>query len=247
MTDFPIPLDNLISYVHSFNPDGGPLDNLADAMAVSSRLDDEADALLGHFVDRARRSGASWTEIGSRMGVSKQAARKRFVPRWDGSDPIPEGQLYSRFTPRSRNTLLAAGRIAEQAGAQQIDAKQLAAGLLSEPDGLAARIIHGTGLGDEQLYAALELTPAPPKLSETMRDLYRLRFDEDAKAALRGTLTAVLRLGHNYVGTEHLLLGILFADGPAAHTLTSVGLTVEVVERALAAELARVQADRPAG
>lgn len=40
-----------------------------------------ADHLLGHFVDQARRSVASWTDIGKCMGVTKQAAQKRFVPK----------------------------------------------------------------------------------------------------------------------------------------------------------------------
>lgn len=145
--------------MRSLNPDVGPLGNLADAVTVSARLDEQSDSLLGHFVDQARRSGASWTQIGSNMGVSKQAARKRFVPRWDGSDPIPEGQLLSRLTLRSRNTLVTAGRIAEHAGAPVIDAAHLAVALLSEPDGLAATIIHGAGLSDEQVYAAFDLVP----------------------------------------------------------------------------------------
>ena len=70
MTDFPVPLDNLIAYVKALHPDRGPLDNVADAMAVSAQLDEQADALIGYFVDQARRSGASWSQIGSSMGVS---------------------------------------------------------------------------------------------------------------------------------------------------------------------------------
>jgi hypothetical protein len=53
---------------------------VSDAFAVSARLDEQSDALLGYFVDQARRSGASWSQIGGAMGVSKQAAQKRFVP-----------------------------------------------------------------------------------------------------------------------------------------------------------------------
>src|ERR1700730_14414302 len=109
---FPVPLDNLISYVKTLHPDGGPLDNVADAFTVSAQLDEQSDALIGHFVDQARHSGASWSQIGASMGVSKQAAQKRFVPRWDDSDPISEGQLFSRFTLRARNVLAMAQAIA---------------------------------------------------------------------------------------------------------------------------------------
>jgi len=45
---FPIPLDNLISYVRSLHPSGDPLEHLNDAVQVSARLDEQADALIGH-------------------------------------------------------------------------------------------------------------------------------------------------------------------------------------------------------
>src|SRR6476661_1913107 len=109
MAEFPVPLDNLIAYVKALHPEGGPLGNLSDAMVVSARLDEQSDALIGYFVDQARRAGASWSQIGSSMGVSKQAAQKRFVPR-EGGGLVPEGeQIFSRFTPRAGN-VVAAGR-----------------------------------------------------------------------------------------------------------------------------------------
>jgi hypothetical protein len=71
MAEFPVPLDNLIAYVKTLHPDGGPLENVSDAFAVSEQLDEQSDALLGYFVDQARRSGLSWSQIGAAMGVSK--------------------------------------------------------------------------------------------------------------------------------------------------------------------------------
>ena len=143
MAEFPVPLDNLIAYVKALHPEGGPLGNLSDAMVVSGRLDEQSDALIGYFVDQARRAGASWSQIGSSMGVSKQAAQKRFVPR-GGGGLVPEGeQLFSRVTPRARNVLAAAGRLA---GDQAVGAVHLAAALLTEPEGLGARIIQRAGL-----------------------------------------------------------------------------------------------------
>ena len=55
-----------------------PLDLLATASATVSQLEEVGDALLGHFVDRCRRQGQSWSEISTALGVSKQAAHKRF-------------------------------------------------------------------------------------------------------------------------------------------------------------------------
>ena len=103
MATFPVPLDNLIAYVKGLHPDSGPLENVSDAFAVSTQLDEQADALIGYFVDQARRSGLSWSQIGGAMGVSKQAAQKRFVPSASKvSDMMPEPA--SRFTARCART-----------------------------------------------------------------------------------------------------------------------------------------------
>jgi Clp amino terminal domain, pathogenicity island component len=240
MADFPVSLDNLIAFVKVLQPDGGPLENLADAMTVSGRLDEQSDALIGYFVDQARRSGVSWSQIGTCMGVSKQAAQQRFVSRWESAE-------FSRFTQRLRNVLAAARQIAEGGGADLVDATHLAGGLLSEPDGLAARVIHAAGPTDEQVLAALKVGPATGPGDAAPAALQRLRFTDAGRAALRDTLKAALSLGHNYIGTEHLLLGILGAGGDAARALSGLGLTVEVAQQKLADEFAAIQARRRAG
>ena len=57
---------------------GAPLDRVEAALTASEALASCADELIGQFVEEARRAGCSWTEIGQRIGVSKQAARQRF-------------------------------------------------------------------------------------------------------------------------------------------------------------------------
>src|ERR1700742_4295658 len=99
----PVRLDDLIAAVRAAHPDGGPLGHLSDAVQVAEQLTDHADHLVGHFVDQARRAGASWTDIGRSMGVSKQAAQKRFVPR--DSEDVPELGNWARFTDRARTAL----------------------------------------------------------------------------------------------------------------------------------------------
>lgn len=242
MSAAPVSLDQLISYVKTLSPVAGPLENLSDAVGVGADLTEQADALIGHFVDQARRSGASWSQIGASMGVSKQAAQKRFVTLWESAE-------FSRFTQRSRNALAAAARIAAAAGADLIDAPHLAAGLLSEPEGLAAKVIHGAGLSDDQVLAALRLESADPGTGAAAQEadaaaLRRLRFTGAGRAVMRGAVAASFRMGHNYIGTEHLLLGILNADGDAGQGLAGLGLTAGLTERALAEEFAKVAAQR---
>jgi Clp amino terminal domain, pathogenicity island component len=240
MTTFPVPLDNLIGYVKSLHPSGDPLERLSDAMLVSERLEEQSDALIGHFVDQARVSGASWSQIGASMGVSKQAAQKRFVPRRDDVELVPEGTRFRNFTPRACSTLGAAGAIGRAAAASSVDDKHIAAGLLAEPKGLAALVIHALGHTDEQVYAALGAGPVTGSYEADPAALRQLLFSDEGKAALRGALKAALRLSHNYIGTEHLLLGTLFAQGEGGRALIGLGLTVEVVEPALAEEFAKL-------
>src|SRR3954451_25092646 len=78
----PVRLDDLIDGIKKVHT--RPLDHLSTAVMTAEALGDLADHLIGHFVDQARRAGASWTEIGRSMGVSKQAAQKRFVPKGPG-------------------------------------------------------------------------------------------------------------------------------------------------------------------
>lgn len=58
---------------------GVSLEQIETAIAVSEELQAGADELVGHFVTQARRDGCSWTDIGARLGVSKQAARQKFA------------------------------------------------------------------------------------------------------------------------------------------------------------------------
>src|SRR5213593_673587 len=93
-----IRLDDLIHAINQAHTD--PLEQLSDAVLAADHLGEVADHLIGHFVDQARRSGASWTDIGRSMGVTKQAAQKRFVPK-DSTD-LAADQGFSRYTVRAR-------------------------------------------------------------------------------------------------------------------------------------------------
>src|SRR5260370_3748318 len=60
---------------------GSALDQVEAALAAAEEMTAGADELIGLFVGEARQAGFSWTEIGQRIGVSKQAARQRFAAR----------------------------------------------------------------------------------------------------------------------------------------------------------------------
>src|SRR5580704_15686641 len=153
MSQPPVRLDELISYVKG--QEGTALDHVSAAVRISEHLDELADHLIGHFVDQARKNGASWTEIGQSMGVTKQAAQKRFVPRATDTDwqslltEAFHAHPFSRFTPRAKHVVVAAEEEAREHRQNLIFPEHLALGLLHEPEGLAARAIVALGVTAE--------------------------------------------------------------------------------------------------
>ena len=130
----PVRLDDLIDAITKVHSDA--LDQLTDAVLAADHLGEVADHLIGHFVDQARRSGASWSDIGRSMGVTKQAAQKRFVAKGEtptstrprGSAASPRGPATSSWRPRTRPAPPATRRSRPA---------HLVLGLLSEPEALA--------------------------------------------------------------------------------------------------------------
>jgi hypothetical protein len=214
-------LDDLIEAIKKVHPE--PLDQLQDAVIAADHLGDVADHLIGHFVDQARRSGASWTDIGKSMGVTRQAAQKRFVPKAE-IDLDPE-QGFNRFTPRARNVVMAAHNEGKAAGNAEGVPAHLVLGLLAEPKGLGAKAIVAQGVSPEAVREAA--TAVLPPASAEVPEL--IPYGPDAKKVLELTVREALRLGHNYVGTEHILLALLeFENGEGP--LSGLGVTKEATE-----------------
>ncbi|NBM15875.1 Clp protease N-terminal domain-containing protein [Streptomyces sp. GC420] len=228
----PIRLDDLIEAIKKTHTD--VLQQLSGAVIAADHLGEIADHLIGHFVDQARRSGASWTDIGKSMGVTRQAAQQRFVPK-DPGEPtaLDPSQGFSRFTERARNVVMAAHNEARQAGNAETVPAHLVLGLLAEPDALAAGAIGAQGVAPDAVREAA--TAALPARAEQAPEL--VPYDTGAKKVLELTFREALRLGHNYIGTEHLLLALLeFEDGRGV--LSDLGITKPAAEAHIAEALA---------
>ncbi|GGO29943.1 Clp protease N-terminal domain-containing protein [Micromonospora parathelypteridis] len=226
-----VKLDDLIQAIKTAHSDA--LDQLTDAVIAADHLGEVADHLIGHFVDQARRSGASWTDIGRSMGVSKQAAQKRFVPKATDAAALDPNAGFGRFTPRARNVVIASQEEARASGNAEIGPEHLVLGLLAEPEALAARVMAGRGATPEAVREAVGAV-LPPRV-EQVPDL--IPYDARGKKALELTFREALRLGHNYIGTEHILLALLEQEDGAG-VLTNLGLDKAAVETDLAAALA---------
>jgi ATP-dependent Clp protease ATP-binding subunit ClpA len=238
----PPSLQDLIDTVHQDSPTEDPFDLLVTASATVSQLEAANDALLGHFVDRCRRDGRSWSQISAALGVSKQAVHKRF------SGPIADrvaerladqaSPTFERFTARARSVLAATDVAARERGAAEVTAEHLLVGLFAEPDGVAARVLADMHVSREAVLAALPAAepgadasgPLPPGHAA------RLPYGETAVAALRDAVAEAFELGHNYIGTEHILLRE--PQTPAAELLGQLGASQDET-RVRIAELLR--------
>jgi ATP-dependent Clp protease ATP-binding subunit ClpA len=237
------PPPSLPALIDSVRQDAGtddPVSQLAVAAATAAQLEETTDALLGHFVDRCRHDGRSWSEISAALGVTKQAVHKRFAALADQVlAAIPEPTL-ERFTDRARNVLTAARRAATAANRASAGSEHILIGLFAEPAGLGAKALTALGVSQETVQAAVAsagaidaaASPAAAGLQGEAvtaggtRDDQPGKFTADGRLALRDTLAVALELGHNYIGTEHLLLALYRNENSlAARILTGAGAT----------------------
>ena len=239
----PPTLQQLIEIVRQDAGSDQPLDQLAAAAAAAAQLEETTDALLGHFVDRCRRAGLSWTEISSVLGVTKQAVHKRFaLPLAERLTEV-RGATFERFTPRARRALASAADAARERGHGEIGTGHLLLGLYAEPEGIAARVLLGMEISQEIIAAALAAAwasaggtaaeadgaaegPAAaaelPGAGEWRED--RPPMSPAARSALLNAVVIALEFGHNYIGTEHILLALYRdSDSLAARVLAEAG------------------------
>jgi Clp amino terminal domain, pathogenicity island component len=230
---YPLRLDDLIDAIKRVHTD--TLEQLTDAVLAAEALGDIADHLIGHFVDQARRSGASWTDIGKSMGVTKQAAQKRFVPKMTNLNAVDldPAQGFARFTPRARNAVVAAQNAAHGAGNAEITADHLLLGLLTDPAALATPLLRAQQITPDAVRAAITLPPPAAELPAL------IPFDAPARKVLELTFREALRLGHNYIGTEHILLALIEAEGDDG-TLHRLGFDKARAEADIAETLAAI-------
>ncbi|WP_151771800.1 Clp protease N-terminal domain-containing protein [Streptomyces abyssomicinicus] len=222
-------LDDLIHAIKQGNPDA--LTQLQNAMIAAEHLGEVADHLIGHFVDQARRAGASWTDIGQSMGVTRQAAQKRFVPK--ESHDLDPSQGFNRFTARARNVVGAAHTEAKAAGGAEGLPEHLVLGLLAEPESIGTRALADQGATPEAVRQAV--TALLPPASENPPEL--VPYGSAAKKVLELTFREALRLGHNYVGTEHILLALLEHENGEG-VLSGLGVRKDATEGYVAKALA---------
>jgi ClpA/ClpB-like protein len=220
-------LDELVTQTRGLASSSEPLEVLASAARRQQELADLGEKLLDHFVQEARTAGCSWSQIGTALGVTRQAAQQRHSTLRSligqlkgGVEAVMEG-AFSRFSDRARLVVVLAQDEARRLGHNYIGTEHLLLGLLVEGEGIGARALQEAGItldtaraGVEEIVGCGQETPGG-----------HLPFVSQAKKVLELALRESLRLNHNYIGTEHILLGLLReGEGAGAQIIAAAGV-----------------------
>ncbi len=234
----PFSLHDAIEWVDAQARGADTLVRLEAASLLVEELAEVGDAVLGYFVDQARHDGHSWTEIGDALGVSKQAAQQRHTLR---ASLGPSAATFAHLTPRARNVIEAAKEIARSWGHEDVGTEHLLLALYREPRSIGAQVLVGSGLSEERAESGIAervARGARPRKGD-------VTFSSRVNAVFSGALSSAHSMHHNYIGTEHLLLGLADGEGVAGEVLREAGLSRESLSRDIERRLAEYTTPGP--
>ena len=224
-------LNELITAVELAGEDD-PLARVSAAAALKDQIEALGDELLDHFVKEARDQGCSWTLIGDALGVTRQAAQQRhggLLGRLVAG--LTEGR-FQRFTPRARAAVIAAQTAARDRRHPSIDTEHLLLGLFDTTarGNVAVKALARLGVDGVTIERLVD-EQVPPGTAPVRG---HIPFSARAKKILELTLREALRLGHNYIGCEHIVLALRREDnGVAATILAEQGVGYAELEAAV--------------
>jgi len=135
--------------------------------------------------------------------------------------------MFNRFTERARKVILLAKEEAKRFNHDFIGTEHILLGLVREGEGVAAAVLANLGLSSEKIRVEVErLVKAGPSTLVSGD----IPFTPKAKKVMELSMDEAVSLGHNYIGTEHLLLGLLReGEGIASQVLSNLGLDLNKV------------------
>ena len=152
--------------------------------------------------------------------------------------------MFERFTDRARRVVVYAQEEARALDHNYIGTEHILLGLVHEGEGVAAKALESLGIGLETVRQRTEETIGHGQHASTGH----IPFTPQAKKVLEYSLVESRQLGHHYIGTEHILLGLIRqGDGVAAQVLTGLGADLDRVRQQVVQLLAEYQRRKSAG
>ena len=135
--------------------------------------------------------------------------------------------MFNRFTERARKVIILAKEEARRFNHDYIGTEHILLGLVREGEGVAAAVLQKMGVSLENIRLEIEKLVQPGPTTQIIGDI---PFTPRAKKALELAAEEARSLGHNYIGTEHLLLGLIReGEGMASQVLLNLGLDLNTV------------------
>ncbi|MFZ3078134.1 MAG: Clp protease N-terminal domain-containing protein, partial [Bellilinea sp.] len=132
-----------------------------------------------------------------------------------------------RFTQRARRVLSLAHQEAERMRQPMINTEHLLLGLIQEEGGIAGRVLRDLGLEPERVQEMVERLSGIGQTRSSKIDL-----SSGVQEVLEFAIEEARRMGHHYIGTEHILLGMVRSnEGKAMDVLRKLGITPEQIRR----------------
>ena len=145
--------------------------------------------------------------------------------------------MFERFTDRARRVVVLAQEEARMLSHNYIGTEHILLGLIHEGEGVAAKALESLGISLEAVRAQVEEIIGQGQQAPSGH----IPFTPRAKKVLELSLREALQLGHNYIGTEHILLALLELDGDTG-VLAGLGVDKAATESNIAEALAAVVA-----
>ena len=144
---------------------------------------------------------------------------------------------FEKFSERARKVLSLAQEEAQQFNHSYIGTEHILLGLVRETEGLAARVLAELGVKNAKIRSAVEFIIGKGEKTDSSE----IGLTQRAKKVIELAVDEARRLNHNYIGTEHILIGIMKeGEGVAAGVLESLDVTLEKIR----AETAKLQRQR---
>ncbi|MFA5356232.1 MAG: ATP-dependent Clp protease ATP-binding subunit [Candidatus Omnitrophota bacterium] len=135
--------------------------------------------------------------------------------------------MFNRFTERARKVIILAKEEARRFNHDYIGTEHILLGLVREGEGVAANVLQKVGVSLEKIRLEIEKLVQPGPTTQIIGDI---PFTPRAKKALELAAEEARSLGHNYIGTEHILLGLIReGEGIASQVLLNLGLDLNTV------------------
>src|SRR5512132_1139214 len=132
-----------------------------------------------------------------------------------------------RFTQRARRVLSLAHQEAERSRSNNIGTEHLLLGLMEEEGGVAGRVLRELGMTSDRVREVIRRVTT----SSSSFDPNRVELAADTQQVLEHAVEEARRLGHHYIGTEHILLGLIRVDSTAMEVLRRLGISAEQIRR----------------